>query len=57
MEADTRRCRVMSRQLIYTGVTRARSSLMIHGPIESLNSAISRVQERRSGLADLLVRR
>ncbi|MBA3891487.1 MAG: exodeoxyribonuclease V subunit alpha [Gemmatimonadaceae bacterium] len=42
--------RVLARELIYTGVTRARTSVTIHGPASVLRAAIGRVTTRASGL-------
>jgi exodeoxyribonuclease V alpha subunit len=45
---------VLSRELIYTGITRARESVEIWGTGEVFRSAISRCIERTSGLRDAL---
>jgi exodeoxyribonuclease V alpha subunit len=42
---------VLSRELIYTGITRAGHSLAIWGDREVLASAISRSAQRATGLA------
>jgi len=47
---------VLSRELVYTGVTRARQRLTLHGPQEVLATAIARRVTRRSGLAERLRR-
>lgn len=44
----------LSRELLYTAVTRARSDLQIHCPIEVLSRACERLTQRASGLADRL---
>ncbi|MDZ7773849.1 MAG: exodeoxyribonuclease V subunit alpha [Balneolaceae bacterium] len=46
--------RVMSRELVYTAVTRARSAVILRGEGHVLKEAVSRTVERRSGLRDLL---
>jgi exodeoxyribonuclease V alpha subunit len=46
--------RLMTRELLYTGVTRARSRLRIHASESALREAIARRVRRDSGLADLL---
>lgn len=43
--------RVLSRELIYTGITRARSQVIIQGKAEVFEAACSRKVERSSGLA------
>ncbi|GAB1594918.1 exodeoxyribonuclease V subunit alpha [Lysobacter claricitrinus] len=43
--------RVLSRELVYTGITRARSALHVLGPTSSISSALSRHARRVSGLA------
>jgi len=45
---------VLTRELIYTAVTRARHKVTIWGPEEILRAAISRRTERASGLRDEL---
>ena len=42
--------RVLSRQLLYTGVSRARRSLEIWASDASLNAALARRAERQGGL-------
>ncbi len=42
---------VLSRELVYTGATRARERLRVHAAPEVLRGAIARRVERRSGLA------
>jgi len=44
----------LSRELLYTAVTRARSDLQIHSSIEVLDRACERLTQRASGLADKL---
>ena len=44
----------LSRELLYTAVTRARSDLQIHCPIEVLGRACESLTQRASGLADKL---
>ncbi|MGY4514503.1 exodeoxyribonuclease V subunit alpha [Lysobacter sp. HA18] len=43
--------RVLSRELLYTGITRARSALHVLGPAASIATALSRHARRVSGLA------
>ncbi|AXK73276.1 exodeoxyribonuclease V subunit alpha [Lysobacter sp. TY2-98] len=43
--------RVLSRELLYTGITRARSTLHVLGPASAIASALSRHARRVSGLA------
>ncbi|MNV85384.1 RecBCD enzyme subunit RecD [compost metagenome] len=43
--------RVLSRELIYTGMTRARQSLHVLGSAEVLEAALARHASRLSGLA------
>jgi len=45
---------VLTRELIYTAVTRARKGVSIHGSEAVLRSALSRSTERLSGLSDTL---
>jgi exodeoxyribonuclease V alpha subunit len=45
---------LMTRELIYTGVTRARRKVSIWGPQAVLTAAISRKIERSSGLREAL---
>lgn len=45
---------VLTRELVYTGITRARSHLSLHGPIASLEYALSQRTERISGLGPRL---
>lgn len=42
---------VLSRELIYTGITRARNALTLHGSEKALLAAIGRSTRRHSGLA------
>jgi len=46
--------RLMTRELLYTGITRARTRLRIHGSEAVLRAAIARRARRDSGLADRL---
>ena len=43
--------RVLSRELLYTAVSRAKSRVIIVGPDESLRLAVGRTARRGSGLA------
>ncbi len=45
---------LLSRELLYTGVTRARNSLIVAGSEESLREAVARPAGRASGLRELL---
>lgn len=45
---------LMTRELLYTGVTRARERLRIHASKEVLREAVARRVQRDSGLAELL---
>jgi exodeoxyribonuclease V alpha subunit len=45
---------VVTRELLYTAVTRARSTVCLHGTREALRDAIERRIQRSSGLRDLL---
>jgi exodeoxyribonuclease V alpha subunit len=47
--------RVVTRELLYTGVTRARRSVTIYGSRDVLGAAVQRRTERESGLTSLLV--
>jgi exodeoxyribonuclease V alpha subunit len=47
--------RLMTRELLYTGVTRARERLCIHGSREAIRDALERRVERDSGLSELLL--
>lgn len=47
-------CRPLTRELVYTGATRARSSLQIWGNKQVLAVALQRTVERHSGLRDAL---
>jgi exodeoxyribonuclease V alpha subunit len=49
--------RILSRQLIYTGATRARQQLEFWADAAVLAGAISRITQRRGGLADQLAAR
>lgn len=44
----------LSRELIYTAVTRARQRFILHGPAAALQRAINRLTRRHSGLAQKL---
>ena len=46
--------RLMTRELVYTGITRARAGLRIHASEEVLRAAIARRARRDSGLVDRL---
>jgi exodeoxyribonuclease V alpha subunit len=45
---------VLSRELIYTGITRARQRLTVLGPADVLRQAVARVIQRDSGLRSRL---
>jgi exodeoxyribonuclease V alpha subunit len=45
---------VLTRELLYTAVTRARRSVVLHGSREVFRQAVERRSERASGLRDLL---
>lgn len=45
---------ILTRELLYTGVSRARSSVVICGSIDLLRAAVTRKETRHSGLSDLL---
>ena len=47
---------ILSRELVYTGVTRAEQSLEIWGSREVLAAAMARSARRPTGLADRLQR-
>jgi len=44
----------VSRELIYTGITRARTRLALLGPEAVFRAAVARVIRRESGLGDQL---
>ncbi|MEN8132879.1 MAG: ATP-binding domain-containing protein, partial [Pseudomonadota bacterium] len=46
---------LLSRELIYTAITRARTHFMLSSPVELFQTAVKRRLIRQSGLADLLV--
>ena len=46
--------RILSRELVYTGITRARRRVIIHGTREILRTAIEQAVQRSTGLAELL---
>ncbi len=48
---------LLSRELVYTAMTRARRSLVVVGPRAVLDSAVARPLDRASGLRDRLVAR
>lgn len=48
--------RLMTRELLYTGVTRARERVVLYASEEVLRAAVARRVERDSGLVDLLLR-
>ncbi|HUV22823.1 MAG TPA: exodeoxyribonuclease V subunit alpha [Gammaproteobacteria bacterium] len=45
---------VLSRELVYTGITRARQQFLLHAPDAILTQAITRLTRRHSGLATKL---
>jgi len=47
---------VLTRELLYTGITRARESVSLWGPESLFRKAIGRSTQRMSGLADELWR-
>jgi exodeoxyribonuclease V alpha subunit len=47
--------RIMTRSLLYTAVTRARTKVTIHGTPESINKCIGRLTPRQSGLGERLL--
>ena len=47
---DDREHRLLSREIVYTGITRARNRVIIHGSTQSLATALGRKIERQSGL-------
>jgi len=46
--------RLLTRELLYTAMTRARRSVLIVGPLDLLARATSRTVERHSGVAERL---
>jgi exodeoxyribonuclease V alpha subunit len=42
---------ILSRELVYTGITRARRQFLLHAPSATLSLAIARLTRRHSGLA------
>ncbi|MDQ1582194.1 MAG: exodeoxyribonuclease alpha subunit, partial [Microbacteriaceae bacterium] len=44
--------RILTRELLYTAVTRAHSRLIVVGPEEAIRAAVSRPTARASGLTD-----
>ena len=53
LPADVR-SETLSRELVYTGITRARQQFLLHAPDTVLAQAIARLTRRHSGLADRL---
>jgi exodeoxyribonuclease V alpha subunit len=45
---------VLTRELLYTGITRARREFLLHAPDAVVIQAISRLTRRHSGLASKL---
>ena len=45
---------VLTRELLYTGITRARKSVEIHGPGKVFQAAVVKTIQRSSGLEDAL---
>lgn len=45
---------LLSRELVYTAVTRARRRVLLHGTVEAFREALARPVQRASGLADAL---
>ena len=43
--------RLLTREIVYTGITRARKRIILHGTDSALNSALRQKIERQSGLA------
>jgi exodeoxyribonuclease V alpha subunit len=48
------RSRILTRELLYTGVTRARSQLLVVGDEATVRAAVGRPIDRASGLAGRL---
>ena len=46
--------RILSRELLYTGVTRAREHLIVVGTEDAIRAAVQRPAARASGLAERL---
>ena len=46
--------RILSRELIYTAITRARKTVVIHGDQETIKSGIRKKIERSSGIKEFL---
>jgi exodeoxyribonuclease V alpha subunit len=46
--------RILTRELLYTAVTRAQSRLIVVGPEQAIRAAVSRPATRASGLTDIL---
>ena len=53
LPADTQ-AEVLTRELVYTGITRARREFLLQAPATVLTQAISRLTRRHSGLASKL---
>ena len=45
---------VLTRELLYTAITRARKSFQLHGAERAIRAAVARLTRRRSGLAERL---
>jgi exodeoxyribonuclease V alpha subunit len=45
---------VLTRELVYTGVTRAKEAVRLYGTVEVLRESVKRRVERASGLRDAL---
>jgi exodeoxyribonuclease V alpha subunit len=46
--------RILTRELLYTAITRAQSRLIVVGPERAIRAAVSRPAARASGLTDIL---
>lgn len=46
---------ILTRELIYTGITRAKSRLYLYAPLDIISKSVQVRTERASGLAQLLV--
>ena len=49
------RSQILSQELLYTAITRARKSFDVWGSIECLSEGVQKRTERMTGLSDLLV--
>jgi len=49
------RSRMLTRELVYTGVTRARESVSLFGDLDSLEKAVNTPTERHSGLGQRII--